>query len=955
MPERPVWGFAVDDMHSMTHLGRDWVTVVTPELSEAAVRDAITGGAFFASTIRLHASGDQSVAATPVVQRVDHNVAQGTITLTATHDGSPLPDDAYQWIADGKIVHVGPSLDYLNTSGINNYVRAEITGAGGTTFTNPFGFMSPSESVVTGLAGYWNFHDDITSNLVAGGADATVLTGTPASGVRNGESGFVGRAMVLDGGSSLQLPLGTDELGGSFTVSAWYWQAPDPTDRTFVFESSDNSDVSFGTRGSDDTFVSRVGEVNAGSVQTDYGQWHHVLHSFGSTWNDALQRFDTTLSVYVDGALQGVPTTVATGNVDFAALNVGTWHGADGRFLDGMIDDVALWNRALNGLEAMTIYNMGQGGYALMPVTRIKADNSENLNVGASWQSGIVPDDSECVVFDATFARTDALDTGGPMDVGGIRVTTGTGLVHINNTGPNHDLQVGKMGVDMAVAQRNLTVEKLRLGADQVWNVAAGRTFTVGALSGDHSVTKTGEGTVVLSGANTHTGGTTVAGGTLLASADGALGVGAVTLAGGALHVERDAALSNDVVLDAAADENFIRPTIAVDYLVVGGGGGGGGRDSSGGGGGGGVLSNLVEPGLGAPLSLAAGANDVFVGAGGAGGVDTTRGANGQASSLGSVVALGGGAGGPYNSAAAKGASGGGAGRESTPGAGTDGQGFDGGNGTGGGNAVVDAGGGGGGAGGPGANGIASAKGGDGGAGLAVDIAGTTVYYGGGGGGAPHRTATTLLSGAGGLGGGGNGAAGYLVAPGAGAANTGGGGGASRSAPGYTGATPNLYTGGSGGSGIVVVRYAGDPMATGGAITAGTGSAAGYTIHTFTEAGAHTLEFDPIDLTISGKMSGDRRLHLGYARCAHALGRQYPRRPNPGHRRHARAGQRPGRRQQHAQPRRRHTSPSPRRALRPIPWAGSPAPARSTPERTPWWSAETTRAPATPATSRRPG
>ncbi len=858
MPERPVWGFAVDDMHGMTHLGRDWISVVTGELSEQAVRDAITGGTFFASTIRLHPSGNQSVGATPIVHRVDHDAAHGVITLSATHAGAPLPDDAYQWIADGEVVHVGPSLDYQNTPGINNYVRAEITGAGGTTFTNPFGFTSPGESVINGLVGYWNFHDDVTGNQV-GGADALVLTGAPVSGVMEGGSGFVGGALVLDGSSGIQVPIGTADLGSSFAVGAWYWQAPNPADRSSVFEASDNYDVSFGTSAPGNTFVSYVGEVAAGTVETGYEQWHHVLHSFDTAWNETHQRFDTTLSVYVDGVLRGTPTTVPTDDVDFTAINVGTYRGADGRFFDGMIDDVTLWNRALHASEVMVIHEMGRAGDALLPVLRVKADNLENLNAGASWEGGHAPADSDYIVFDAGFSRTEPLNTGGPLAVKGIRVMDGTSPVYVGDTSPNHHLAVGNKGIDMAAAERDLTVENLRLSTDQVWNVRGGRTLAVSGLSGDGSVTKRGDGTVVLSGAaDDFTGDTLVSGGTLLVAANGALGEGALTLAGAALHVQQGATLSNDIVLDAEAERNFIRATIgmAVDYLIVGGGGGGGGRDSSGGGGGGGVVSNLITPGSPAALWLVAGRNEVVVGAGGAGGVNTTLGGNGQASSLGSITALGGGAGGPYASPAADGASGGGAGRQSSPGKGTQGQGFDGGMGTGGGNSAVDAGGGGGGAGGKGGDGVSASKGGDGGNGRAVDITGSAVYYGGGGGGAPHRLATALLGGGGGLGGGGDAASGSSVPPGHGAENTGGGGGASRSAPGYQGATPDLYTGGDGGSGIVIVRYPGEPAATGGTITTGTGTAAGYTIHAFTEVGKHALEFDPFDVTISGKMSG---------------------------------------------------------------------------------------------------
>jgi hypothetical protein len=60
-------------------------------------------------------------------------------------------------------------------------------------------------------------------------------------------------------------------------------------------------------------------------------------------------------------------------------------------------------------------------------------------------------------------------------------------------------------------------------------------------------------------------------------------------------------------------------------------------------------------------------------------------------------------------------------------------------------------------------------------------------------------------------------------------ANTGGGGGG--------GSHYNVTNkGGEGGSGIVVVRYAGPQKATGGTVT----SVSGYTIHTFTSSGTFT-------------------------------------------------------------------------------------------------------------------
>jgi hypothetical protein len=60
--------------------------------------------------------------------------------------------------------------------------------------------------------------------------------------------------------------------------------------------------------------------------------------------------------------------------------------------------------------------------------------------------------------------------------------------------------------------------------------------------------------------------------------------------------------------------------------------------------------------------------------------------------------------------------------------------------------------------------------------------------------------------------------------------NTGSGGGGCGSTDGVT------ATGGNGGSGIVIIRYAGSQRGTGGTVT----SSGGYTIHTFTSSGTYT-------------------------------------------------------------------------------------------------------------------
>ncbi len=362
------------------------------------------------------------------------------------------------------------------------------------------------------------------------------------------------------------------------------------------------------------------------------------------------------------------------------------------------------------------------------------------------------------------------------------------------------------------------------------------------------SLTKTRSGLLYLDASGAF-GGLVLNGGTLAIGGNPGFSGRAITLQQGALRLLDGVDFDKEILLEGSASDVAIELGSTLEYLIVGGGGGGGGRDSSGGGGGGGVLTNIGHSSM--PGVFAGSAVPVRVGDGGIGGVNTARGANGQESMLGGIIAQGGGAGGPYNGPAASGGSGGGGGREGSAvpgGLGLPGQGFGGGAGSNGNNAGVDSGGGGGGAGAPGETALKNLGGGGGGDGRIVELDGSPRLFGGGGGGTPHRNTPALPSGRGGAGGGGDGATPFGPAN-DGLANTGGGGGASR------GADAATWVGGKGGSGIVIARYPGPPRATGGSISLGTGSAAGNTIHTFSEPGDHLLDFNLVQ-TLTGNLTG---------------------------------------------------------------------------------------------------
>ena len=270
-------------------------------------------------------------------------------------------------------------------------------------------------------------------------------------------------------------------------------------------------------------------------------------------------------------------------------------------------------------------------------------------------------------------------------------------------------------------------------------------------------------------------------------------------------------------------------PNNVVSYMVVAGGGAGGTGYQSGGGGAGGFreYKSPVTPYTASPLdgnpggtaiTVSAQAYPITIGGGGtAPSSNCEAGGNGNSSIFSIITSAAGGGGGAHSNPSGpqndgrNGGSGGGAGRRCGSHSGGSGntppvspsQGNDGGdtsppyvhpyNGGGGGGATAQ-----------GTNTSGSTVG-PGGAGATTTISGSpTAYAGGGGGGGygnPTSSSTPSNTGSGGTGGGGNGAVGTVTSAQAGTANTGGGGG------GAAHPTASTNVGGSGGSGIVIIRY----------------------------------------------------------------------------------------------------------------------------------------------------
>jgi uncharacterized repeat protein (TIGR02543 family) len=170
MPQgRFVYGFSNDDSHSLSGNGHAWNVMLMPTLTPAATKTSMETGAFYGvSRIDRHygindklgagetatpgapeqttASATQYSGGThndmalgllaqtvPSISNITVNEENGTITIT----GSDY--EKIEWIADGKVIYTGATLNIGNHSEINSYVRAVVIGEHGIAYTQPFG------------------------------------------------------------------------------------------------------------------------------------------------------------------------------------------------------------------------------------------------------------------------------------------------------------------------------------------------------------------------------------------------------------------------------------------------------------------------------------------------------------------------------------------------------------------------------------------------------------------------------------------------------------------------------------------------------------------------------------------------------------------------------------------------------------------------------------------------
>jgi hypothetical protein len=291
-----------------------------------------------------------------------HSIATtGTLTVSGSLLLGGYSGNGYGWLGYLK----GPAVyNYALTAGqIANHYALRLSGINSNTV--------PTVSDTTGL----------TTGTITGGV---ALQQTPAlSKPLTWGASFDGATSFIQIPDRAELRPGA----GDYSIEAWVKRAPGATQSEFVYAKGFGGGITAAELfiGSTGAFDGRVGNTNIITSPTGYndGNYHHVVLSVSRASNG---------NIYVDGTLVGTANIQSETVVLDATNPLYIGRRETGNFLNGSIDEFALYNKALSAARVTAHYaarldasrniatNIGSGVF----LPRTLTIGSSNTSIGNS-------------------------------------------------------------------------------------------------------------------------------------------------------------------------------------------------------------------------------------------------------------------------------------------------------------------------------------------------------------------------------------------------------------------------------------------------------------------------------------------------------------------------------------------------------------------------------------------
>lgn len=214
-------------------------------------------------------------------------------------------------------------------------------------------------NIPQGLVGWWKLDDGASGSTPTTAADSTGRgnTGTLTNGPI-WTSGQISNALSFNG-SNTYITAGTDSSLNQAVLSIIAWvKFTNTSDMIFVQKWQYSGDLGYTIEIYSGNILFAVGGGN-GSYPTysattaGSGSWHLIAGVFDGT----------TQFLYVDGQLRGFVSSNRTTAQGSGDMRIGgrSSGGANTSWMNGSIDDVRIYNRALTQSEISQLYNTGIG------------------------------------------------------------------------------------------------------------------------------------------------------------------------------------------------------------------------------------------------------------------------------------------------------------------------------------------------------------------------------------------------------------------------------------------------------------------------------------------------------------------------------------------------------------------------------------------------------------------
>jgi len=298
-------------------------------------------------------SNGQDIAAMSDDRTATFQLRNGVV-IEGGYDGLGGPDpnardiELYETILSGDIGIPGDISDnsFHIVTGSWTYSTAVLDG-----FTITGGNANMGPDIPVGMIAHWKFDEGQGSIAYdsAGNNHGAVYGAQWTTGKLDGALDFDGFNDYVDCGNNASL-----DITAKVTITVWV-----KTNDAGNFQH--NPYVAKGDR----SYAIKHYMDNSLQFFIYDGEWKVVWFpvdsSFNGVWHHLVGTYDgSSLKLYIDGQLRN--TTAHVGSIASSgySVNIGRNAQATDRFYDGLLDEVAIYNRALSASEIQGLYSMGE-------------------------------------------------------------------------------------------------------------------------------------------------------------------------------------------------------------------------------------------------------------------------------------------------------------------------------------------------------------------------------------------------------------------------------------------------------------------------------------------------------------------------------------------------------------------------------------------------------------------